>query len=115
MVKDLQVQESKNAEEHEPCEVNASPTDIMTCDDVPENKAEVCRICITDEDTKENPLFAPCKCTGTMKFIHYECLKYWLNKKLTTSKKEHVFLYSWKTFECEVCKTVYPCNLFITP
>ena len=34
-----------------------------------------CRICLdTDYDVKENPLIAPCKCAGTMKYIHIKCL-----------------------------------------
>eukprot|EP00826_Nyctotherus_ovalis_P042058 TRINITY_DN4291_c0_g1_i9.p2 TRINITY_DN4291_c0_g1~~TRINITY_DN4291_c0_g1_i9.p2 ORF type:complete len:177 (-),score=31.86 TRINITY_DN4291_c0_g1_i9:561-1091(-) len=115
MIKDLKVQESEDIEEQKSKEVNESPTDISDCNDVPKSETEACRICAIDENTPKNPLLAPCKCTGTMKFIHYQCLKYWLNKKLTAKKTDNVALYSWKTFECEVCKTVYPCNSFITP
>ncbi|CDW87477.1 fha domain [Stylonychia lemnae] len=34
----------------------------------------LCRICLSEENDLENPLFSPCKCKGTMKFIHLQCL-----------------------------------------
>jgi hypothetical protein len=50
----------------------------------------------------------PCKCAGTVGFIHFTCLKSWLGSKL--HKKESADLTSmyWKTFECEICKSAYP-------
>jgi E3 ubiquitin-protein ligase DOA10 len=33
-----------------------------------------CRFCWCDGTTKENPLVTPCKCIGSVKFIHIECL-----------------------------------------
>lgn len=40
-------------------------------------EADLCRVCQT-EGTPERPLFHPCKCTGSIKFIHEECLSLWL-------------------------------------
>jgi len=36
----------------------------------------ICRICLSEEgdDAVANPLFSPCKCAGTMKYIHLNCL-----------------------------------------
>jgi hypothetical protein len=67
-----------------------------------------CRFCWGPESTMLNPLIVPCSCSGTVGFIHYECLKSWLNSKV--QKKEYDYLTSlyWKTFECEICKTAYP-------
>jgi len=36
-----------------------------------------CRICFEPE-TPENQLISPCRCTGSMRWIHEECLKTWL-------------------------------------
>lgn len=36
-----------------------------------------CRFC-NEESTSERPLFFPCKCKGSMKFIHQECLQDWI-------------------------------------
>ena len=34
-----------------------------------------CKICLGDQAEEGNPLVSPCKCSGTMKYIHVECLK----------------------------------------
>ena len=34
-----------------------------------------CKICLGDNIEENNPLVSPCSCSGTMKFIHVECLK----------------------------------------
>uniref|UniRef100_A0A672TPV4 RING-type E3 ubiquitin transferase n=1 Tax=Strigops habroptila TaxID=2489341 RepID=A0A672TPV4_STRHB len=47
------------------------------------------RIC-RSEGTPEKPLYHPCVCTGSIKFIHQECLVQWLKH----SRKEY----------CELCK-----------
>ena len=51
-----------------------------------------CRIC-RSEGTQEEPLFYPCKCSGSIKFVHQECLMEWLSH----SHKKH----------CELCKTPF--------
>lgn len=30
----------------------------------------VCRICLCEDNEEDNPLFAPCKCSGSMRLIH---------------------------------------------
>lgn len=37
----------------------------------------ICRICLCDDYDLENPLINPCKCSGTMKYIHLLCLRQW--------------------------------------
>ncbi|NWQ96407.1 MARH6 ligase, partial [Burhinus bistriatus] len=49
----------------------------------------ICRVC-RSEGTPEKPLYHPCVCTGSIKFIHQECLVQWLKH----SRKEY----------CELCK-----------
>jgi len=34
-----------------------------------------CRICLDDENTRN--LIYPCRCRGTSKYVHYECLEEW--------------------------------------
>jgi len=36
-----------------------------------------CRICLDESETEENPFITPCKCAGSMKFIHLICLQEW--------------------------------------
>ena len=53
-------------------------------DEVPES-GKVCRICLEEEATDDNgglpedPFITPCKCTGSMKFIHVGCIRGWLD------------------------------------
>ncbi|KOS22218.1 ERAD-associated E3 ubiquitin-protein ligase doa10 [Escovopsis weberi] len=52
----------------------------------------ICRIC-RGEATPTEPLFYPCKCSGSIKFVHQECLMVWLSH----SQKKY----------CELCKTSF--------
>ncbi|XP_048832439.1 E3 ubiquitin-protein ligase MARCHF6-like [Brienomyrus brachyistius] len=52
-------------------------------------EADICRVC-RSEGTPDKPLYHPCVCTGSIKFIHQECLVQWLKH----SRKEY----------CELCK-----------
>jgi hypothetical protein len=40
-----------------------------------------CRICLDEADSDENPFITPCKCDGSMKYIHLSCLQEWLDSK----------------------------------
>ncbi|ORX87349.1 hypothetical protein K493DRAFT_291014 [Basidiobolus meristosporus CBS 931.73] len=54
-----------------------------------DDEVEICRVC-RSEGTPEDPLFYPCKCSGSIKFVHQDCLIQWLSH----SKKKY----------CELCK-----------
>lgn len=45
-----------------------------------EEEESCCRIC-RDEGSAEEPLYHPCDCAGTMRFVHESCLKQWVEKK----------------------------------
>ncbi|CAK7266287.1 hypothetical protein SEPCBS57363_002014 [Sporothrix epigloea] len=53
---------------------------------------DTCRIC-RGEATAQEPLFYPCKCSGSIKYVHQDCLMEWLSH----SQKKH----------CELCKTSF--------
>ena len=36
-----------------------------------------CRICLESEETDDNRLIAPCRCTGSSKYVHRDCLQQW--------------------------------------
>ncbi|KAG8416398.1 hypothetical protein J3458_006987 [Metarhizium acridum] len=52
----------------------------------------ICRIC-RGEGTSAEPLFYPCKCSGSIKYVHQDCLMEWLSH----SQKKY----------CELCKTSF--------
>ena len=62
--------------------------------------SDTCRIC-RGEGTKEEPLFYPCKCSGSIKFVHQNCLMEWLSH----SQKKH----------CELCKTHFHFTKLYSP
>ncbi|KAK6358490.1 hypothetical protein TWF730_007824 [Orbilia blumenaviensis] len=53
---------------------------------------KTCRIC-RSEETEEERLYHPCKCSGSIKYVHQDCLMEWLQH----SQKKH----------CELCKTPF--------
>lgn len=53
----------------------------------PRKEAPVCRICLTEEeDAESDPLLSPCKCAGSMGFIHHQCLKAWFQQRRVCKK-----------------------------
>ena len=42
------------------------------------NYLRECRICLDSGSTPENPLIAPCRCTGSIKYVHKSCFLKWL-------------------------------------
>ena len=38
------------------------------------NGSHICRICLGEEQLEDDPLFSPCKCAGTMSYVHLKCL-----------------------------------------
>ena len=78
-------------------------------------KPKTCRICYGTDYNIENPLICPCTCKGSMKFIHYQCLKNWLNSKIETDlsinteyEEEVGITYCSRDIACELCKARYP-------
>ena len=72
------------------------------------NLKPTCRICFLTNSDEENPLISPCKCSGSMKNIHYLCLKKCIEIKIIKKFEENYKFYSWKSFSCEICKSEYP-------
>ncbi|KAI0128265.1 E3 ubiquitin-protein ligase MARCH6 [Xylariales sp. AK1849] len=62
--------------------------------------ADTCRIC-RGEGTPSEPLFYPCKCSGSIKYVHQDCLMEWLSH----SQKKH----------CELCKTPFRFTKLYSP
>ncbi|KAJ2159408.1 hypothetical protein GGF46_003044 [Coemansia sp. RSA 552] len=57
-----------------------------------ETEVPICRVC-RGEATEEEELYYPCRCTGSIKYVHKECLGEWVLR----SKKR----------ECELCGYKY--------
>lgn len=64
-----------------------------------------CRIC-RGEATDDNPLFHPCKCKGSIKYIHESCLMEWIASKNIDITKTGTVVH------CDICH--YPINFKTT-
>ena len=72
------------------------------------NTKNLCRICYSSESNINNPLISPCKCNGSMQYIHYNCLKQCIEAKIQKKEDENFKFLIWNNFECEICKCEYP-------
>ena len=54
-----------------------------------------CRICLDEDDI--NNLIYPCKCTGTFKYVHKNCLNEW--RTITSNENNR--------YKCEICNYTY--------
>ena len=61
---------------------------------------DTCRIC-RGEGSEAEPLFHPCKCSGSIKHVHQDCLMEWLSH----SQKKY----------CELCKTPFRFTKLYSP
>jgi RING-variant domain len=56
----------------------------------------ICRICF-EVEVKNNRVISPCKCSGSCKYVHKNCLREWLSKKFI----------EFSNPKCEVCDSPY--------
>ncbi|KAJ3280949.1 hypothetical protein HK104_000299, partial [Borealophlyctis nickersoniae] len=73
--------------------LSSSTTTATT--DTPLKHPKVCRICLGDD--RQGRMLAPCKCAGSSRYIHRECLDQW--RKMSPNPMSKV--------QCDVCKTFY--------
>lgn len=60
-----------------------------------EDQDRLCKICLEKETEHEKiPDCYPCKCTGSLKYVHSSCLEMWL--KTTSTKQCELCLYKYK-------------------
>lgn len=57
-------------------------------DDDDDDDERICRVCRA-EDEPDNPLYHPCKCSGSIRYVHSDCLVQWLQQS--------------KNKKCELC------------
>ncbi len=67
-----------------------------------------CRICYSTSSSEINPLINPCNCSGSISYIHYFCLKKYLNMKIEKIINQETTYFNWKTDCCELCLSKYP-------
>ena len=56
-------------------------------------------------------MITPCKCTGSVRYIHLSCIKKWLESKINCRSTTKVVTYNWSDLSCEICKSILPHNI----
>lgn len=52
----------------------------VPAEDDEDEDEDLCRICRSPEEPG-NPLRYPCLCRGSIKYVHQDCLRLWLNRR----------------------------------
>ncbi|CAA7017088.1 unnamed protein product [Microthlaspi erraticum] len=73
---------------------------------------DVCRICRSPEEPG-NPLRHPCACRGSIKYVHQDCLRLWLNRRGYTKCEVCGRSYSIVPVYSENAPERLPCNEFL--
>ncbi|XP_077481463.1 E3 ubiquitin-protein ligase MARCHF7 [Stigmatopora argus] len=78
-------------------------------EDSDEDEGDLCRICQAGEQSAaagaattraaaSNPLIQPCRCTGSLQYVHRDCIKRWLCSKIASGTSLEGVVH------CELCK-----------
>ena len=71
---------------------------------------KLCRICYQEEEKDDDPLIQPCLCSGSLKYIHLNCLKQWIGTRncIKIENNEYCNIFLIKEVDCELCKSKLP-------
>ncbi|KAM9860501.1 E3 ubiquitin-protein ligase MARCHF7 [Aulostomus maculatus] len=77
----------------------------LLLEDSDEDEGDLCRICQMGEESASNPLIQPCRCTGSLQYVHQECIKRWLCSKIGSGTNLEAIT------NCELCKEKLRLNI----
>ncbi|XP_008843953.1 E3 ubiquitin-protein ligase MARCH7 isoform X2 [Nannospalax galili] len=77
----------------------------LLLEDSEEEEGDLCRICQMAAASSSNLLIEPCKCTGSLQYVHQECMKKWLQAKINSGSSLEAVT------TCELCKEKLQLNL----
>ncbi|KAI3377506.1 hypothetical protein L3Q82_008682, partial [Scortum barcoo] len=77
----------------------------LLLEDSDEEEGDLCRICQMGEESATNPLIQPCRCTGSLQYVHQECIKRWLRSKIGSGTNLEAIT------TCELCKEKLRLNI----
>ncbi|XP_070685348.1 E3 ubiquitin-protein ligase MARCHF7 [Pempheris klunzingeri] len=77
----------------------------LLLEDSDEEEGDLCRICQMGEESASNPLIQPCRCTGSLQYVHQECIKRWLRSKIGSGTNLEAIT------TCELCKEKLRLNI----
>lgn len=62
-----------------------------------------CRYCLSNDNSPSNKLICPCKCIGSLQFVHSNCLKNWIKNCKKRVIKHHERNRMYYGVKCELC------------
>uniref|UniRef100_A0A8C7J1M2 RING-type E3 ubiquitin transferase n=2 Tax=Oncorhynchus kisutch TaxID=8019 RepID=A0A8C7J1M2_ONCKI len=77
----------------------------LLLEDSDEEEGDLCRICQMGEESPSNPLIEPCCCTGSLQYVHQDCIKKWLRSKISSGTNLDAIT------TCELCKEKLHLNI----
>ncbi|XP_039554540.1 E3 ubiquitin-protein ligase MARCHF7 isoform X2 [Passer montanus] len=77
----------------------------LLLEDSEDEEGDLCRICQMSSASSDNLLIEPCKCTGSLQYVHQECMKKWLQSKINSGSSLEAVT------TCELCKEKLNLNL----
>ncbi|XP_005049827.1 PREDICTED: E3 ubiquitin-protein ligase MARCH7 isoform X3 [Ficedula albicollis] len=77
----------------------------LLLEDSEDEEGDLCRICQMSSSSSDNLLIQPCKCTGSLRYVHQECMKKWLQSKINSGSSLEAVT------TCELCKEKLHLNL----
>ncbi|XP_041936059.1 E3 ubiquitin-protein ligase MARCH7 isoform X1 [Alosa sapidissima] len=77
----------------------------LLLEDSDEEEGDLCRICQMAEESGSNPLIEPCRCTGSLQYVHQDCIKKWLLSKISSGSNLDAIT------TCELCKEKLHLNI----
>ncbi|NXB74703.1 MARH7 ligase, partial [Donacobius atricapilla] len=77
----------------------------LLLEDSEDEEGDLCRICQMSSASSDNILIEPCKCTGSLQYVHQECMKKWLQSKINSGSSLEAVT------TCELCKEKLHLNL----
>ncbi|XP_021121552.1 E3 ubiquitin-protein ligase MARCH7 isoform X2 [Heterocephalus glaber] len=95
---------TKNAPSRDPERLQKIKESLLL-EDSEEEEGDLCRICQMAAASSSNLLIEPCKCTGSLQYVHQECMKKWLQAKINSGSSLEAVT------TCELCKEKLQLNL----
>ncbi|KAM8893711.1 E3 ubiquitin-protein ligase MARCHF7 isoform 2-T2 [Spinachia spinachia] len=77
----------------------------LLLEDSDEEEGDLCRICQMGRESASNPLIQPCRCTGSLLYVHQDCIKRWLRSKIGSGTNLEAIT------TCELCKEKLRLNI----
>jgi len=75
-----------------------------------ELSSTLCRICLLEGSSDEDPLIRPCRCRGSIEYVHLGCLRHWVKGRLNLADNPEGS-YFYRPLPCELCRAPYPASV----